>query len=841
LSKRIGEPKNTFYALFLKKLDPQLEYKLKQNNVEVFIDTPQNFIKTLSYEVSLRNPGDLTKKRILLGNDIVFVDATKIGRFLSFFYPVFFEELEEIIGAKSFFQGNTSSFKPFDNNWHYQRKEIDEIVKTVCSSATSKIISVLGYPGTGRTFTSLAAINKLIQDYNSLAIRIPDYSINRVPEFEDLNIYLSEVIAAAKKRGINPARLIFFANFELDLNDLKKFNKLSENCNFPLFLIFEDQSSRRDTLSKFFAEDITFIEVDRYLDQTEKGELEKYLLENAKIHEFPEISPDQVHEIVSQERQFLPIMYRTLDPTKRSINRIIEEDYNDSAKKNSALKDCISFCAISSYFGISMPISILRNGLQERLRKTLTYNDVLELIDESYRFIKITRDIRGDYYLSIHHNIIAEQVVILNRSNITDEYLESLANSIDLREKVESDFFGSLFIENGVNKIDERSGAFSYKGLIKAFESIKMRQPARPVLHHLARLYERDNINDHRILPLLEEALNEPNERYYLGERKENILTTKAKIMWNRDRENLIRLSITDPKIKEITGLLDEAKTSRNPGPHPYDVHVRILRDLWSIKEGDEKFELINMAIDQLNEGLDRMEEGQFDSDRLNELLIECISEIDPSEAEEEAKRLINISDNGIGYYILARIEYHRNKDFKKSLDCLDNALGAGNFPLRAIALKIEILINQAQPNYKELLDLADKIPDNIFEDSWKTAYHKAIIYCINGYIKPSKRYFQKCGRLRPKTLFKLREHIFWKENGHRKVFSGNINPRFSSKSGWIYSHDVPEWDSEIYFRPIEQTEYRKLKAGMTVNFSLGFNTLGPIGFDITSYKSRKS
>jgi len=147
--------------------------------------------------------------------------------------------------------------------------------------------------------------------------------------------------------------------------------------------------------------------------------------------------------------------------------------------------------------------------------------------------------------------------------------------------------------------------------------------------------------------------------------------------------------------------LLDEAKTGRNPGPHPYDIHVRILRDLWSIRDGNEKFDLINKAIDLINEGLDRIDESKFESDRLRELLIECVSEIDPSEAEEEAKRLIDIFNNGIGYYILARIEFHKNKDFVKALGYLDNALKASIYPRRSIALKIEILFSQMnQPDY---------------------------------------------------------------------------------------------------------------------------------------------
>ena len=848
ISKYIGEIPNTYYAVFPKYPEKVTAYKLLKNNVEIIVDDPENFVKRLAHEVSLRNPGDLTKKRIQIGNDILQLDSTRIGRFLELYHPILFEELEEHIEIKSFFYGNTSSLRPFNSKWHFQRKEIDQIIQIILKETFSEksfqIISVLGFPGTGRTFSILAAINELIRNFNSIAMRIPPYAINRIPTLDELDTYIEEIQRITQDSETTMERIIFFADFELDFSDIQKFRDLVASCkseclNVPIFLIFEDQYKRETVLSKFFKGIIEFVVMDQSLDDPEKEDLKEYLLQTVKRHNFPETSKEELDKIITHEKTFLPIVYRILDPAKRSINRIIEEDYRKLSNSDPRMKDCLSFCALSSFFGLPIPFSILKGGLEERSKQFLSNPDIFEITDNGSKFIKEVKDIRKFYNFSIYHKIIADRIVYLNGISNTDEYLISLANSIDLRIKTESDFFKELFVDNGVNSDDSKP--FSTSGLINAFEAIKKRQPARPVIHHLARLYESVDSGDSRVESLLDEAMREPVERYFLIERKENILTSKARNMWKRDRDTLSNLPINDTRIERIFDLLEEARLSRNPNPHPYDVQAGIMLDVARLKEEEERYRIIDQAIELLNEGLERFEDDPNEKEILENRLIYCISQINPIKAEKRAKNLLDISNDGTGYYILALIEYNQNKNSIKAQDYLEKARKAKEYPLKAISLQIEISFASNTPDYYKLLKLADEIPDSVFQDTWKTAYHKAIIYAINGLPVAANRYFIKSNQLKSRPQFRVPQYIFWMENGRRKTFSGIISTGMRRRFGQIYSHDIPNWDSDIFFSPISQRNYYKLKPGMNINFELGYNTLGPIAFDIRPYKSHTS
>ena len=837
LSKKIGKPKNTFYAFFPEEPDSQMQYKLKQNNVEIIVDTPKNFVDTLTHGVSLRNPKNLTEKKIQIGDEIAIINTTEIGQFLSNYCPVFFDELEENIEPKAFFQGNTSSLKPFNEGWHYNRKEIDEITNNIISDS-SRIISVVGYPGTGRTFSIIAAVNQLIHQNKTLAIRIPGYAINKIPDYIEIQIYLDEILTSAKKMGITPERLVFFSDSKLELSEILSFNKIASLCDFPLYLIFETEIPHEEQLKTYLKSDIKFINVTADLSLDERENIEEYLLNTTRIHMFPEVSSEEIKMILSQEKSFLPIIYRILDPAKRSINQIIEIEYSELTKLNPIYRDCISFCTLSSYFNLPMPISILKKGIETKNQKIFTYNEIFEFVEFSNKFIKEISDDNQDIYFSIHHKILADRISELNGIQNSDKYLTYLASSLDLHIKIDSDFFNKLFIENGSNLSVGSSKPYSKHGLIEAFEMIKNQQPARPVLHHLARLYEMNDIYDSKIMPLLNQALQEPSDRYLTSERKENVQTTKAKLMWKRDHETLKELSIDDPQVQEILILLEYAQSSRNPNPHAYDVHVRILREIWADKDTVEKLRIISNAIEILRKGLDLLTESPIDSDRLNQLLVECTREIDPIDAEWAAKELFDTHNDGVGYYTLARIEYY-NKNLEKALEYLNIAITAEKCSLNAIALKIEILFESSQPDYKALFDLAEKIPDTVYKDNWKTAYFKGVIYFINGYEKTAKRYFIKSSALFRGRAYNLPRYIFWMENGHRKIFNGIISPKSSTKEGRIYSYNIPEWDEDIYFRPIDQKLMYKIKSSMRVEFELGFTPKGPIGFELRPFNRR--
>lgn len=835
LIKTIGVPQNTYYAVFKKEPDEEKLYLLRQYGVEVIVADLGSFSEELSKQVAVRNPDDLTLKRIPIGSDIVPINSTKVDSFLSLYNPVFFENLEDSVSPLAFFKGNTESFKPFELNWHFQRKETKDVVNAVVNKkkddAKSNIIVVEGNPGTGRTFIILAAVYELIKKYRAVAIKVPSYAVNSIPSSEDIEAFLKEIERVSADINIKePERIIFWAEFAPEINIISQFKKLSLSFKYPTSLIFEDIKPHRAIEDLSSHDEMISIDADVNLFKEQKDELAKYLIEVTRKHKFPQTSIEETKRIVNEEKQFLPIMYRTLDPAKRSIDRIVEEEFNRIPDKK--VQMCISLCSLPTCVDVEMPIAVLRKALSKQIGKLLSYPDTFEISGKANAFIKETIDPRTNPLVSIYHPLIARRLVQLVGTSKMDEYLLSIAKAADIRSLIEAEFVGNLLIDRGVNWHPGFFKPFTDEGLKVALLEIKSRQPARPIIHHLARLYAKINPFDEDIIPLLGEALAEPRESYALEERKENVLTTLAKTKWAQNKELLLSRPRVDPEIQEIIALLIKAREAVFPNIHPYDVHARILKELWQGKDEPSKIALVNEAVEVINEGLDSCVDDPDGTSRLNELLVESLSEVDTEKAQNTAKELLESKKDGTGYYTLARIEYHKNTNPTNACILLDKAITGEKYPPGAIALKIEILLQGKAPPYYDLLKLADSLSSDIkFQDTWKSAYHKAMIYAINGIYSAASRFFDMSYRKAPRTLQRFIQ-LFWMEDGHRKVHTGKIGRTFTEREGRIYSHNIKGLDDEIFFDPRRQ-EKRGLKPGLLVDFEIGFSPRGPIAFDV--------
>nr|MDO8079354.1 SIR2 family protein [Candidatus Freyarchaeota archaeon] len=848
LIKAIGKPKLTYYAVFKEKPDPEKSYLLKQYGVEIIVSDLKNFAKELSEQVALRNPGDLRRKRIPLGSDVLPIDSTKVPSFLSFYTPVLYENLEEPISPNSFFKGNTDSFHPFGLNWHFQRKEIKEVVKTVLEKKggenNSRIISVEGNPGTGRTFVILAAVYELIKNHRAIAIKIPSYALNPIPSTEELVAFLDEVEKAAKEAGISsPEQIVFWAEFAPETGCISQFNKLSSDSDYPIALIFEDTKSAETDENLLRKDERTSIDVDVDLSEEEKENLAEYILNITRTHKFPEITEEETHMIINEEKTFLPIMYRALDPARRSIEKIVQEEF--SRIDDQAVKTCISLCSLATSVDIYMPMSVLKKALSKHMRKQLSFQDIFEIIENKAKaFIKLSIDPRTNYLCSIYHSLIAQYLLQLIGINKADEYLLRIAETVDIRGRIEAEFIAKLLIDKGVNCRPGIFKPFTGKGLEDALLEIKNRQPARPIIHHLARLiYTRKDRFDENIIPLLHEALAEPEDSYALEERKENVMTTLALVMWSQKKDRLLDRPIKDPEIQEILSLLIKARETVNL--HPYLVHAKILKDLSDSNDDHSvKTALINEALEVVDEGLSAGLDYADYCQQLKEFQIELLSEIDPKKAEDTAKELLESEKDGAGYYTLARIEYHKNQNYTIANLFLDKAIEAKRYPPGAIALKIEILLQDSSPDYGLLLKLVDRLSsDARFHDSWRSAYHKAVVYTINGRYQDAANYFRVSFRMAPRTLpIQKMVQLFWMgEDGHREVLTGKVDITLTEREGRIYSHNVQGWKEKIYFDPRSQKNRRILQPGLYVDFELGFSPRGPIAFEVRpSKKGRK-
>jgi hypothetical protein len=832
ITRRNGEPKDTYYAFFPSDPDAQKAYKLNKGNIEFFTGNPEAFVKKLFDAVQKFDPKDFSKKKILIGSKIQIVNSVKIGSFLAKYDPILIEHLEENVEARSFFLGNTTSFKPFQNKWHFVRPEMEKLTSDIRNNKSDyNIFLVAGYHGTGRTFTIMAAINQLIRESRSLAIKIkinPEY---RIPSIEEIEYYISEISSICPPDE-KPERIILFSDFSLSIGDIHLFERILNECSLPAFLIFEGDLQDKEDLPKLFSGRISVINLIDDLNLQNRTKLMRYLEKTINERKFEPVSEDRLNDIISNEKQFLPIIYRLLYPAKKSIDEIIDSDYSFLTKGDPIIKHCLILCSIPYYFGYSLPLFVLRDTLEDLTKKQILQNEIDECLDHLKSFVIKITDTDSLPRLNMYHEIISRRVIQLIPQKEIDNYYIELSKSLDLTSKKGAEFYGQIFITSGVNLEVYRSKPYSKDGLLKAFEEKSKSQPSRTILHHLARLYERENIKNPKILKLLDQAIISDSKEYELSERLENILTTKANILWKLKKNQLSSYLPDNPEIKRIIDILISAQKSKLPNNHAYKVHATILNDLSKDKPNPQKSELIIDAINVLEKGLGFQSKNNPNDTELLNFLIELLSHLDYSLAKKRANTIFYQNKDGRGYYTLAQIEYYKNNDEIKALEYLTMAISAERVPDLALTLKINIVISSKNPDYKELFRIDELVKKMNIEETWKLAYQRAVIYAVMGHFSSAKRMFGIANQKAINSETKLERYLFWMENGRRKTFQGIILHQ-SQTVGKISPHNVPNWNEPIFFRPYKQRIGQRLLPGVPVVFELGYNLNGAIAWDI--------
>lgn len=831
LIEDLGKPDNTYYALFKDEPNEKKAYRLKQLNVKTIIGDIEDFTERLCEKVSQRDPNDFSTKKVRVGSNIIPIEPSQLRSFLNLYTPLLYSDWDREINPKDFLKGKTDSFKPFDLGWEFEREEINEVVSTVRklmeSDSSNDIISITGDLGSGRTITMLSSICKLIKEDRALAVKIPKNLPNKIPDEDEIEDFYEHICNSAEDMEVDPPEIIIiWAEYPLKDDHLIRFENEFKNFSENIVLLYEDIPL--DT-----REDVKEIELKTNLSQKKKEALGDYILDYVKKHRLPRIKKGEVETILSEEEKFLGIMYRSLDPARRSINEIVKDEIYNIEKKE--VKKTITYCALSNYLGLDTPVPIIRKTLSKDMGERFTYPDVFNILEEEgKKLLKKTTDKRKNPYFSIYHEKLASYIVSLMGTNKMDETLSIFSESCNVKSRFEAEFISNLFIREGVNRVENHKEIpFTVEGLERALTELIERQPARPLLHHLARLKIIRDIDDEDIINLLNQALRVEKDSYAMRENRENILTTLAGVKWERNKEDLIEKSNNHPDVKEILSLLIEARKNVD-NPHAYHRHATILKEISENKEEEKRIQLISEAIDVLNRGIINCDNSTQEKQYLEETLLEYLTEIDFEEAKKEAKRLLEEENNGAGYYILSRIKYHKERNKAKAKVFLDKALDGENYPPETLALKIKLLLKDNDyPNYEKILEYVEELESKFdYDDSWESAYYKAVVYTINGYYKKAKRLFNKAHRLSPKNLQRTVK-LFWMEQGSRKIFEGKVGNQLERYTGWIYSHDIEGWDEDIFFNPSQQDEKNNIQSGYFVRFELGFSPKGPIAFEV--------
>jgi len=409
-----------------------------------------------------------------------------------------------------------------------------------------------------------------------------------------------------------------------------------------------------------------------------------------------------------------------------------------------------------------------------------------------------------------------------------------MIKATNFNSQSESDFISDILITNGFKFIGGNIfRPFTDKGLMDATESLNNKKPIRPILHHYAKfLSEKYPQKISEITDLLDAALLDNSNNTLLTERKENILTTYVDIIWKLKKEEFLRKEINDQEIQTLFNKLEEARINCHDNIPPYDVQARILIDFIKItKNDDQKIELINKAINILEEGIDNIPIYISNSEILKERMIDVLSLLSFDVAKNKADEYFIENDDGYGYYTLANISYFVKRDKKTAIKYYKKSIEAKKFPVESIHNLVRILLDDQNPDYKEITQYLDKIKIKTTQ-RWRHLYHYALINTVNGHYDVAKNYFKECNRIAPRFLYREVPN-FWMENGSRKIFHGSIKENTERYTGYIDHHSVIGVGDSIFFNPSLQKNRKEYSAGLQVRFYLGFSPRGLQAFDI--------
>ncbi|MFB6225427.1 MAG: hypothetical protein ABEI13_03130, partial [Candidatus Paceibacteria bacterium] len=143
------------------------------------------------------------------------------------------------ISSQDFFRGNTTSFRPFREEWHFVREQESKILNVIDEEDTD-VIDLIGPPGSGRTFLISAIVEKLISEHRAIGIELPTHTLSTIPDSGEINSFLNIIEAQATEIGVmGPQMGVIFSEGEPEGEDLVRFEELKHNTDIPFIFIVE--------------------------------------------------------------------------------------------------------------------------------------------------------------------------------------------------------------------------------------------------------------------------------------------------------------------------------------------------------------------------------------------------------------------------------------------------------------------------------------------------------------------------------------------------------------------------------------------------------------------------
>ena len=518
--------------------------------------------------------------------------------------------------------------------------------------------------------------------------------------------------------------------------------------------------------------------------------------------------------IKNLEDSFFAAIYVLVDPAKRPLNAIIQNQYQGLDPLSQE-----AFRYISAFHQFNLPMNL------ELLVRALgcSYDDFYSEVlgNDTVGVLFNEEDQHGNTLFRTHHRIVAEHTVDVffgDPEQQKEAFLHILSNC-RLSNRMERSLIVRLLIGwLGPNATPRRLAADQQRQL---FDAVCRQHPIRTIVHHWG-ILESNERNHDEANRLLSWALDLPRDETdsFRGESDQNILTSlgtmHARVGMDSLRgENGFQDDV-ESRFEEAARCFEEAKYGEFPNAYAYhgQANMWLQRaqysedELQKINQAGIALQILAVAKDNLNPG---------DLQPLLELETRVWSLLgDKTRVENLIQMLKDHYNSARGYFIVAEMLRREVSELSSSgdktsrlraaLEHIDE--GLTHFPTDDHCARMRVLLlkeldGDANPSqyYAALTKWNATAP----HPNAKLLYELGRTAFILGYYDASRSHFQELqtgigigNQLRTRPL-----HPILNDGGGVREFQGSIGRIESPYEGYLRCETLRSLRSMLHFRPI--------------------------------------
>jgi tetratricopeptide (TPR) repeat protein len=770
--------------------------------------------------------------------------SREINPILSFFNVLNEKDLEESAGNKDdFFKGINNSWGVYREKWDFEREIYsgrnglcqrisNELQKTATSD--NRVLLLTGMPGIGKS----VLLRRIAFDnyMNGAPVLIFDSTREKL-DFKLLDSFLMHIdrklLDLTKGKTKCAKSIIIFDDVSAMMVDPRNVSSYLASRGRAALIICASRSHEMENDFSLPRGDI--IEIPQRLSKDEVFKLAAHLRKLGYL-----LSTEVWRDVILKELEssFFAAMFTLVDPARRPLGKIISDQYMELSEEQKRV-----FLLICAFHRFELPINL---ELLVRVSLRGKYEKFAELLNDARlrRTVVSSEDREGNIFYSTYNRIIAQKTLdffLPDPARQKELYSEILDNAHFVLQK-ERQLIEKLLIRN-IGPSRNLSG-LDLEDQLELFSKICRKQPTRSLVHHLGLLKTKAKDYKGAEATLLRAlGLRERYTEAYRGESTRNILTSLGCLYvgWAEASQEQGDVSSSVALFQKAEKYLQDAIKYHYPMPHPYHALARMYMRMGDrCKDSPQRFDYYAQSLQTIEQGKENVYPVKAGMIYEMETLLQ--TRLDNREAIKGAIHVLAKDHRSArGYYLYSRALFAKARSLNgrdKRME-LEEALsvikeGLFKFPVDEPCLRIRAeIVRELYPNNdKKYFVALERWFQMSRGRSVQFLYELAFIAFKLKYYRSSFRTFsrlEKRSRGYPERLA-IKNYLL-DAKGRRGIYKGTVMSSRSRYLGEIRVDSLPKLNQNIRFS-IEQCEFEP-KEGDTVNFSIGFDYIGPKAVDV--------